>query len=83
MNNNQPNAATARQRLGELVSQEIADCLQVLFPNHLPDAPMDRSELAARIGEQRVISVLRQVAEEGEKRGSILTRSVLQPRRAR
>lgn len=73
----------ARERLRDLVSPELVQCLEAVFPDTLPDALTDPREIAAKVGQQQVVRYLAQVAREGEQRGNLLTRSVIQGRRPR
>jgi hypothetical protein len=57
----------ASQALRQLPVRELLTALELLFPNRLPDSLIDLREVDARIGEQRVLSLLRRVAEKVEE----------------
>ena len=57
----------AMRALRQLPVRELLTALEGLFPNRLPDSLMDPREVDARVGEQRVLSLLRRVAEGVEK----------------
>jgi hypothetical protein len=67
MPNDRDPLKAARAALRQLPVRELLTNLEVLFPNRLPDSLMDPREVDARVGEQRVLSLLRCVAEAVER----------------
>jgi len=58
---------SARSRLATLPVRDLLGCLEALFPDTLPRTPsLPHPEVAALIGEQRVLDLLRQVVKEQE-----------------
>jgi len=53
----------ASQALRQLPVRELLTALEILFPNRLPDSLIDPREVDAKVGEQRVLSLLRRVAD--------------------
>lgn len=69
---------SARQRLRDLVTEELVQALEAQYPNVLPDKPLPSDELAMLIGQQAVIKHLRAILRStGRERSNVLARPIL------
>lgn len=70
---NAPSLRAVRERLAVLLTPEVAELLRVLFPDSLPATLQDPRDIATKIGEQRVIRAVEQIARQGERSANVLT----------